>query len=227
MNPLRLILVRHGETVENASGVVQGQQHGTLSEKGQAQARHIARTLRGEPLDAVYSSDLHRAYETALILTKERNGLQSFSPKARHGSAGLKAGHAEPAVGEKDPVIPDARLREQNFGVHEGKPVASLIRQMRRDKADFAGFNPKEGESASDFRIRVRMLYDDVRAKHPGQTVLLVTHNGPICVLLDILSCRTATPASRRPVPNGAVTVLDIDASGGAGLGALESGERL
>ena len=63
-----ILLVRHGETVDNARQIMQGQTQGELNEKGREQARQVAERLAGEPLDAVVASDLHRAVQTAEII---------------------------------------------------------------------------------------------------------------------------------------------------------------
>jgi probable phosphoglycerate mutase len=63
-----IILVRHGETVDNARQIMQGQTQGELNEKGREQARQVAERLATEPIDAVVASDLHRAIQTAEII---------------------------------------------------------------------------------------------------------------------------------------------------------------
>ena len=62
---MRLFLTRHGETVANVRGISQGHLPGTLSEKGVQQAKGLALKLRDEKIDAIYSSDLKRAADTA------------------------------------------------------------------------------------------------------------------------------------------------------------------
>jgi broad specificity phosphatase PhoE len=87
-----LLLVRHGETDWNADGRLQGQTDRPLSDFGRRQAQQLAEELRGEELEAVYSSDLARARETAEIVG-ERLGL---------------------------PVVFDPDLREKDWGTWEG-----------------------------------------------------------------------------------------------------------
>jgi broad specificity phosphatase PhoE len=71
----RLLLVRHGETDWNAEGRLQGQTDRPLSDYGRGQARRLADELDGEELQAIYSSDLARARETAEIVG-ERLGVR-------------------------------------------------------------------------------------------------------------------------------------------------------
>jgi probable phosphoglycerate mutase len=87
-----LLLVRHGETDWNAEGRLQGHTDRPLSDDGRRQARQLAEELADEPLDAVYSSDLARARETAEIVA-ERLGL---------------------------PATLDPELREKDWGTWEG-----------------------------------------------------------------------------------------------------------
>ncbi len=73
-----LLLVRHGETDWNAEGRLQGHTDRPLSDYGRRQARRLGEELEGEGLEAIYSSDLARAHETAEIVG-ERLGRRSRS----------------------------------------------------------------------------------------------------------------------------------------------------
>ena len=87
-----ILFVRHGETDWNLARRVQGHTDRPLNAAGLEQAEALAAQLAGEPLDAVYSSDLLRAYETARVLAASRE-LEVRS-------------------------VPD--LRERDFGTWEG-----------------------------------------------------------------------------------------------------------
>jgi broad specificity phosphatase PhoE len=87
-----ILLVRHGETDWNLERRVQGHSDTPLNDTGRAQALALAETLEGEEFDAVYASDLARAFDTAQVVA-ERRGL---------------------------PVTPVPGLRERNFGTWEG-----------------------------------------------------------------------------------------------------------
>lgn len=67
---MKLILTRHGETVENVKGVLQGQLEGELSKKGIEQAKKLAKRLKIEKIDAIYSSDLARASDSVKQIAK-------------------------------------------------------------------------------------------------------------------------------------------------------------
>lgn len=90
---MRLILVRHGETIENQMGICQGQMDGTLSENGIYQAKRVAEHIKGWKLNAIYSSDLKRATDTATEII-------TFFPEI--------------------PFFQDLRIRERYFGSLQG-----------------------------------------------------------------------------------------------------------
>ena len=66
----RLILVRHGETIENERHIMQGQTHGSLNDTGRRQAEQLREDLLAERIDVYISSDLNRAVETCRILAE-------------------------------------------------------------------------------------------------------------------------------------------------------------
>ncbi len=73
---MELVLVRHGETIENKRGIHQGHLPGTLSDLGRKQAAQTAQALAQESFDLAFSSPLGRAADTAAIILKEHPGLQ-------------------------------------------------------------------------------------------------------------------------------------------------------
>jgi 2,3-bisphosphoglycerate-dependent phosphoglycerate mutase len=157
--PTRIIAIRHGETDWNVDTRIQGQLDIPLSAHGRWQAGRLAAALQGEPLDAIYASDLSRAWATAEGLARGR-GLQVL---------------AEPA------------LRERGFGDFEGRTFADIeealpaeaLRWRRRDP-DFA---PAGGESLQVLRVRVLDAAERLAARHPGGQIALVAHGGVLDVL--------------------------------------------
>ena len=87
MEATRIIAIRHGETTWNADGRVQGHTDIGLSDTGRAQAQRLAQALAGrDRLDAIYSSDLARARDTAVLVSRE-NGMPISLSKGANGIA--------------------------------------------------------------------------------------------------------------------------------------------
>ena len=158
---VHLFLVRHGETDWNLERRYQGQTDTPLNEAGRRQVERLARRLAGCPFDAVYTSDLKRARETAEAIA------------ARLGI----------------PIQPDPRLREMRFGILEGLTFDEA--QARYPEVAAAWLANRErpfpgGETFSQFSARVQGFLDEIRQAHDGQTILLVSHGGPIKEMLRL-----------------------------------------
>lgn len=78
-NVMKLIIARHGRTIQNETGIVQGHLPGNLSPLGIEQAKKLALRLKNEEIDAIYSSDLARAYDTAKEIAKFHSKAPFFS----------------------------------------------------------------------------------------------------------------------------------------------------
>jgi len=154
-----LILIRHGETLWNQQGRMQGQQDSPLTELGVRQTRQLARRLREVPFGALYSSDLGRAYRTALSIAEE-------------------TGHT---------VTIDTRLRERNFGVFEGLTNTEIKVRYPEDHVRFASRDPhyvmSGGESAHEFQQRCVCCLSEIADDHRGANAVVVTHG----LVLDAL----------------------------------------
>ena len=86
---MKLMIVRHGETIENKKRIWQGRLHGTLSEEGVIQARKLALRFSEENLDYIYSSDLRRALNTAKEIAKYHPNIPFYTnEKIREASFG-------------------------------------------------------------------------------------------------------------------------------------------
>ena len=91
-----IYLVRHGETIDNARQVMQGQTQGELNDKGKAQARQVAERLASEHFDAVIASDLHRAIQTAEIIAAPHGLPVKTTPLLRERDWGSFTGRYIP-----------------------------------------------------------------------------------------------------------------------------------
>ena len=159
MEATRIIAIRHGETAWNVGGRVQGHLDIGLNDKGRWQAQQAAQALAGEPIQALYASDLWRTYDTALAIA---------------AVTGL-------------PVLTDEGLRERGFGHFEGKTFAEIetlwpdqALAWRKRVPDFA---PEGGESLLVFRERVLRTVDALAVQYPGQQIVIVSHGGVMDVL--------------------------------------------
>ena len=100
-----IFLVRHGETVDNARQIMQGQTQGELNEIGFKQAQEVAARLSSEALDAVVASDLHRAIQTAEIIAKPHGLPVETTPLLRERDWGGFTGRFIPDL--RGEVWPD------------------------------------------------------------------------------------------------------------------------
>ena len=168
----RVVLVRHGETDWNRDRRIQGQTDTALSALGRLQAKAIGLRLAGERFDAIYASDLARAWDTAQAIAQ----------------AGAAAVAAEGTQGVQAPMpIADRRLREMDFGEWEGKTSSEIAlshpEEHQRSKARDPDFRIPGGESFNDLYTRVVGCVTALSAAHPGQSICVVAHGG----ILDMM----------------------------------------
>ena len=150
----RVVAIRHGETVWNAEMRMQGQLDTALSERGRWQADRVAAALAGEGIEAIFASDLARAFDTARAIAS-RLGL---------------------------PITSDASLRERSFGVFQGFTYAEIdarwpaeAARWRRHEPDFG---PEQGEILHEFSARAVAACTRIAASQAGRTIAIVSHGG-------------------------------------------------
>ena len=188
----RLLLVRHGETVDNVNKIMQGQTHGRLTLNGIEQAHELGRQLRGEHIDVFLSSDLARAVETLEIIKKE---TLPPAPPVREGSEMLLGGSGSQSEKVSTPLpngrgrgvglLPSGRGQGEGLLLpsERGLEVGRLLRE--RDWGSFTGRYipdlqnevwPDDIETLDAMKARARQFLDLVRDNYPGKTVLAVGH---------------------------------------------------
>ena len=149
-----LIVVRHGETQWNLEGRAQGHLDSPLTDLGRRQAEAVAGALAGEGIDAIYSSDLGRAVQTAGAIAD------------RHG------------IG----VVTDSRLRERHLGVWQGLTRAEFRGRHEAAYSRFVSgdvdYVIPGGESARGRHERAIGCLTELAGRHVGQCVVVVTHGG-------------------------------------------------
>lgn len=164
-----ILLIRHGQTDWNAEGRWQGHVDVPLNEVGRQQAQLLAARLQVWPINAVYSSDLRRAWETATIVARALN--------------------LEP--------IADAQWRERDTGHYSGLTRAEVQAQFPEEWAQFAkGILDVPGaELTTALQRRVDAAFRALLQKHPDQTIAVVSHGGTlralIAAVLDIPLSKT------------------------------------
>jgi probable phosphoglycerate mutase len=165
MSAALICLARHGETDWNKLGILQGWKDVPLNALGRHQALEMAQSYVAAGFDAVWSSPLLRAWETAQTIA---SSLQLPPP---HSHAGLKERHFGAIQG-----IPKDELAELN--------PAQLAQILRRNPAaQFVG-----GESMDEFADRVLGAVLDIGAVHRQQKVLVITHGW----VLDVVNRHAA-----------------------------------
>lgn len=161
----RLILVRHGETEWNRLSRYQGQTDIELNETGIRQAHRAAERLAREKFDAIYSSDLKRARQTAEIIASRQNPIRAIheSPLLREMHFGDFEGLTFDQIEERYQLIFSASPSWRSRGPHVRSP---------------------NGESIADLATRLERFWEGLSEHSPDETLLIVAHGGPIQVLI-------------------------------------------
>ncbi|MCX7989097.1 MAG: histidine phosphatase family protein [Aquificaceae bacterium] len=163
---VKLYIIRHAESQWNPIGRYQGLLDPELSDRGVEQARRLGEYFKSVELDVIYSSPLKRTKDTALQVARVR-GLE---------------------------VLPEKRVLEIDHGVWSGLLVEEVQRKFPEQfkqwleephRVSFEG-----GESLRQVYERVSSFLEEVKEKHWGQSVAVVSHTVPIramfCSLLKV-----------------------------------------
>jgi len=159
MGVKRVVFMRPGETAWNKIGRWQGNVAVPLNEQGRAQVQRLAQFVRPLGFAAIYSSDLHRAKDTADIIA---------------GACGLEARY-------------DQRLRERHMGEWQGLTLAEIQswypESYARMQADPDGFQIPGGESRKQVTQRVRAAFEDILLRG-GEMIGIISHATALRLLL-------------------------------------------
>ena len=188
MRVKKLILVRHGETDWNAEGRIQGMLDVPLNALGMEQAELAAAELaRTINVAELVSSDLVRTRET----TKPINEATGFEPRF------------------------DARIRERNFGVWQGKTyeewrVLDAVGMARYNAGD-PDYGPEGGETASQFLERCVDAVTDLVLGGKEKTLILVTHGGVVSSMVRHAQGLNPQSARTWSVPNASISEWRVE----------------
>jgi probable phosphoglycerate mutase len=180
------IIVRHGETEWNKLGRQQGHLDSPLTPLGRKQAEAMAAGLCAYRIDAFYASDLGRARETADVISR---------------LLGL-------------PYETDARLRERHLGVIQGFTYEEFAVDHAAELARFKGGDPdfrlSGGESERERFRRHTACLEELAGRHPGRTVLIVTHGGALRSFMDRALDIPLGAKRAYALPNASINVFSI-----------------
>lgn len=180
---MRIILTRHGETIANKQGIIQGHLPGKLSEKGKEQAKRVAERLKHEKIDIIYSSDLARTADTIKEIVK-------FHPNI--------------------PVHFVKELRERNLGEFQGKKEIEVPWVLEKGKKAFPPV--KQGESREEMYNRAKNFLEKIFNKHKNKTVLFAGHDGINKALFCVIRGKPADHIREvQDFGNTSITIFDID----------------
>lgn len=191
----RVFLVRHGATVLSAEDRYAGSVDVALSDEGRGQARALARRLTGEPVAAVYASPMSRTQDTARLIVEGR-GLT-------------------PAP------VPD--LRETDHGHWESKTRDEVKSrypdEYARWERDPFTFAPSGGETGLQVLARALPAFLAIVARHPGESVLVVSHKATIRLVIgELLGVELRGYRDRLDQSPCGLNILDVQPGGEARL---------
>ena len=186
----RICIIRHGETAWNVEKRIQGHTDIPLNETGRAQALAMAFNAAHQRFDAIYSSDLARALETAQVLAQR----------------------------EDHEVKPLPQLRERHFGIFQGLTAEEGAARHPRAYAHYLArdldYDFETGESLRQFSRRVADAIDWLVRHHGGQTIAAVCHSGVLDVVYRRATGRPLETPRDFKVPNCALNWFHFDAQG-------------
>jgi broad specificity phosphatase PhoE len=184
-----MILIRHGQSTANASGVWQGQLNFPLSEQGRLQAAYTGRALRGTKISGVYASPLSRAFETAEIVARE--------------------------AGFSGEVVPIPDLMERHGGILEGHTWAEQEARNPAFAEKFLALPEEErwtlvgAETDEEILARFERALSEILSRHHTDdgSLVVVSHGGVMRAFLRDRFGPTVLPDAER-APNASITRL-------------------
>lgn len=188
----QILFIRHGETDWNRIKRIQGHIDIPLAESGVAQAQQLGARLvqevrAGAQLDAIWSSDLLRAQQTAQPIA---------------AALGL-------------PVQLTEGLRERNYGAFQGHDSDEIAERFPDEYAHWQtrdpGFAPPGGESQREFYHRVLHALEPILAMHPGGRIACVAHGGVLDCVYRFANGLALDAPRAWPLLNTSVNVVDFE----------------
>jgi probable phosphoglycerate mutase len=172
-------LIRHAATLWNEKKMIQGRLDSPLSGNGRKMAAEWGRSLASFSWQRIICSDLGRTRATAELINHTL----------------------------KLPVHPDRRFREQDWGEWSGRTLAEVKKHHKKQLSDLVrngwAFRPPGGESRTEVLARSLAALHEAHTTWPGESILVVCHEGIIKCLLYHLSGRQFLPEEPRLINKG------------------------
>jgi broad specificity phosphatase PhoE len=179
---LRLILVRHSQTDANLNRFLQGQSDGLLNATGLEQAEALGRHLKDFPIDAIISSPLRRAQQTAAAIARYH--------------------HLD--------VQTSKLVTEWNCGLLDGVPAEVFRQKLQEFAGPLSLFRPEGGETLLEVRQRAAEFLDHLTSRYQDQTVLVCSHGDFMRALMSLLQQIDIEQASGIFFENASYTILEL-----------------
>ncbi|MBM7097423.1 histidine phosphatase family protein [Bacillus sp. H-16] len=186
---LSLYFTRHGETMWNREGRLQGWHDSPLTKEGENIAKSLGHYFRDIPLSTIYTSTSGRTIRTAELINS----------------------------GQKTPIVLDERLREIHLGEWEGKTREEIASGYSKERLEAFWNNPEAykpagGETFCQVESRVNDFISDIYRNHQNGHVLLVTHTVIVKLLLKRFKNRMLHQLWDPPfIHPGCLNLVEID----------------
>jgi len=179
----RIILIRHGETRANRQKRYIGVTESKLTSYGRYQAKCLKKRIAKDAIDRIFVSSSRRALDFSRII---------FGSRQKKILAGL---------------------REMNFGIFEGLTYSEALKKYpllyNKWLKNPQRFNIPEAESFIDFRMRILNLLKEIVSSNTGKTIAIVTHGGPIMLILKRVLKLKNSPEIMPTL--GSVTIIEFN----------------
>lgn len=186
---MKLFIIRHGESEANAKGIHQGQRIDTsLSKLGRSQAKKLAKRLKNEKIEVIYTSDLKRAKETA----EEINKFHQVK------------------------LISDRRLREFDMGdfteIENKWEIFQKYKEEESKKKSIERYkvSPPNGESEWQHFLRVEEFLGDL-LKTNYKSIVVVAHGGTNKIFFGLTNYTSREKMYEIPQKNTCLNELEFD----------------
>ena len=194
----RIILIRHGETEWNKEQIFRGRTDIKLNKNGIKQAEYIGKRLADIKIDAIYSSPLSRAKDTADSIAKHHKSLKTIVSK---------------------------KLNDMNFGKWEGLSIKAVKANYpglyKLWKANPGAVNFPGGCNLKRIEDNLSSLLKNTTRLHQGKMVVFVSHRVPLKVLILLSLDVVLKQFWKIRIDNASISLLEYDKNSGFSLASL------